>query len=297
MQATKNKQMKSIKIIQLLLFITSGFSLIMVSCQKMERPPLGEIIKDPLPPALVIGDTKSYWPFDGNARDTGQYKLVTSVKTISYVPGVAAVPAVTGGEAAQIGSGGYLVVTSLPSELTAPGSFSVAFWMKGVGPVQGGAQGLFAISKSTEFWGNFEMFLENLNNGAEAFIKVHMYNKNAANGVGEEWSEVKVPGALNKWTHIAVTYNAATSALTIFADGQPTLINNKILGGGTYGALGWNNVTGLVIGSFAFQVTPTLANHGAETWAKSFNGALDQFRIYTKALTPAEVQNLFTNKL
>jgi hypothetical protein len=289
--------MKSIKITQLVLIIAAGFSLVLVSCQKLYRPPLGEIIQDPLPPPLSILDSKSYWPFDGNARDTGQYKLATSVNAVSYVPGVTAVPTVTGGEAAQIGPGGYLVVRTLPNELSAPGSFSVAFWMKGVGPVQGGAQGLFAISKSNEFWGNFEMFLENLNNGAEAFIKVHMYNKNAANGVGEEWTEAKIPGALNKWTHIAVTYNATTSTLTIFADGQPTSINNKILGGGTYGALGWNNVTGLVIGSFAFQVTPTLANHGAETWAKSFNGALDQFRVYTKALTPAEVQNLFTNKL
>jgi len=106
---------------------------------------------------------------------------------------------------------------------------------------------------------------------------------------------IKIPGALDKWTHIAVTYNGATSELTIFADGQPTAINKKVLAG--YGALAWNDVTGLVIGSFAFQTAPSLTNHGPEGWARSFNGALDQFRIFTKALTPAEVTNLFTNKL
>ena len=270
--------MKPYKLFPVSLFMAFIFCLVISACQKLDRPVMGEIIPDPLPPALEILGSKSYWHFDGNARDTGEYKLATA------------------GEAAQIGPGGYLVATSLPDELKAPGSFTVAFWMNGVGPVQGGAQGLFAISNSKQFWGNFEMFLENLDNGSEAFIKVHMYNKNAPDGTGEEWTEVKIPGALDKWTHIAVTYDAATSELTIFSDGQPTSINKKVLGGGNYGDLAWDDVTGLVIGSFAFQVDPTLASHGAESWAKSFNGALDQFRIFTSALTPAEVSNLYGNK-
>jgi hypothetical protein len=261
------------------------------SCQKMDRPELGELILDPPPPPLTLMDSKSYWPFDVNTRDTGEWKLQTTASNVALVDGV------TAGKAAQIGPGGYLVVRNIPDALKAPGSFTLSFWMNGVGPVQGGAQGLFAISNSKEFWGNFEMFLENLNNGAEAFIKIHMYNKNAPNGKGEEWVEVKIPNALNKWTHIAVTYNAANSEITIFADGQPTSVNKRVLAGGNYKGFAWDDVTGLVIGSFAFQVTPTLASHGAESWAKSFNGALDQVRIFTKALTPAEVTNLFTNKL
>ena len=277
---------------QILLFMTLGFSLVITSCQKLDRPPLGEIIKDPLPPPLVISDSKSYWHFDGNERDTGEYRLVTTVNNISYVPGVTSVPGVTGGQAAQIGPGGYLVVRNIPDALKSPGSLTVAFWMKGVGPVQGGAQGLFAISNSKEFWGNFEMFLENLNNGSEAELRIFTRHKNIA---GDVLTIVKIPGALNKWTHIAVTYNGTTSELTIFADGQPTAVNKKVLAG--YGALAWNDVTGLVIGSFAFQTAPSLTNHGPEGWARSFNGALDQFRIFTKALTPAEVTNLFTNKL
>jgi hypothetical protein len=289
--------MKSYKLFRVSLFAALVFSLVTSACQKLDRPVMGEIIPDPLPPELQILGSKSYWHFDGNARDTGEYKLATTLKSVSFVPGVTVVPDVTAGEAAQIGPGGYLVATNLPDELKSPGSFTVAFWMNGVGPVQGGAQGLFAISNSKQFWGNFEMFLENLDNGSEAFIKVHMYNKNAPDGTGEEWTEVKIPGALDKWTHIAATYDAATSELTIFADGQPTSINKKVLGGGNYGDLAWDDVTGLVIGSFAFQVDPTLASHGAETWAKSFNGALDQFRILTKALTPAEVTNLYGNKL
>ncbi|MBA2500524.1 MAG: LamG domain-containing protein [Chitinophagaceae bacterium] len=283
--------MKSTKIILSGLSLILTFGLFLPACQKLDRPALGELILDPPPPPLTILDSKSYWHFNEDTRDTGELRLSTSATSISFVPGV------TEGSAAQVGAGGYMVVRNVPDALKSPGSFSIAFWMNGVGPVQGGAQGLFAISKSTEFWGNFEVFLENLDNGSEALIKIHMYNAGVASGNGEEWTEVKIPGALNKWTHLAMTYSAATSELTVYADGQPTTVNKKVLGGGNYGPLVWENVTGLVLGSFAFQVSPTLANHGAEGWAKSFNGALDQFRIFTKALTPAEVANLHTNKL
>ena len=271
--------------------ISFGFSLAMMSCQKMDRPDMGELILDPPPPPLTILNSKSYWHFNGNARDTGEFRLATTTKNVSFVPGV------TEGQAVQIGTDGYVVANSLPDGLKNPGSLTVAFWMNVKGPIQGGAQGLFAISNSKQFWGNFEMFLENLNNGSEAFLKIHMLNSGVAGGIGENWIEVKIPGALDKWTHIAVTYNASNSQITVFADGQPTSINQRVLNSGTYGPLKFADATGLVIGSFAFQTTPSLTNHGPETWAKSFNGAMDQFRIFTEALTPAQITNLFTNKL
>lgn len=167
--------------------------------------------------------------------------------------------------------------------------------MKGVGPVQGGAQGLFAIGNTKEFWGNLELFLENWNNGSEAHLKVHMFNSAAADGKGEDWTDVKIPNALNKWTHIAVTYESTNSKQVIYADGQP--VSTDTLGSGSsYGAVKWKDAGGMVIGSFAFQTTPTQANHGAETWAKSFNGALDQFRFYMTSLSAAEINQLFTTK-
>ncbi|MEO7962041.1 MAG: LamG domain-containing protein [Ginsengibacter sp.] len=275
------------KSVILLLTIGLGFN----SCQKLERPVLKELILDPPPPPLTFFDEKSYWPFDVNTRDTGAYKLETTAKGVTFTPGV------TDGQAAQIGSGGYLLISNLNDGLKQPGSLSVAFWMKGVGPVKDGAQGVFAIANNAEFWGNFEMFLENDDNGDEAFLKLHMFNSGAPDGKGEQWNEIKIPDALNKWTHIAVTYDAATSQLTMYANGQPTAINHKVLDGGNYGPLKFANVSGMVLGSYAFQTNPSLTTHGPESWAKSFNGALDQFRIYNTPLSAAEVNNLYTKKL
>jgi hypothetical protein len=47
-----------------------------------------------------------------------------------------------------------------------------------------------------------------------------------------------------------------------------------------------------------FTKASTLFVGGRTTdWGKSFNGSLDQFRLYNKALTAAEVQALFTSKM
>lgn len=272
-------------IISYILFIPL-MGLLAVSCQKMDRPKLpADYPQDPPPPPYSI--LKDYWTFDGHARDTGQYRAVTSVKNVTYVQGVQ-------GQAAQIGDGGYILIPDIDDSLQTPGSLTIAFWMKGVGPVQGGAQGLFAIGNKNQFWGNVEIFLENLNNGDEAYIKTHLLNGGAANGVGEQWNEIKVPGFLNKWSHLAITYNAATSKFTIYANGAN--VYEKVLDNGNYGPLKFKDFSGLVIGTFAFMTTPSMANHGAETWAKSFNGALDNFRIYNVALSESQVKDLYDNK-
>jgi hypothetical protein len=263
------------------------FGLAVAGCQKMERPALNLVLDPPPPPYSIL---KSLWSFENNARDTGQYRLKTTSKNVTYVAGI-------NGQAAQIGTDGYVLVSALNDSLKTMGSFTIAFWMKGVGPVQGGAQGLFAIGNKKEFWGNIEMFLENHNNGNEAFLKVHMFNAGVATGNGEEWNEVKIPNALGKWTHIAVTYNSANSQFSIYADGAPTSINAKVLRGGAYGPIKFNDANGMVLGNYQFETDPSLTdNHGKEDWAKNFNGALDQFRIYNVALSAADVNNLFTSK-
>jgi len=297
------KLMKSLK------YIVFGIGLLaaitcLPACQKMDRPELGEIIRDPEPPPY--NPLKSFWSFEDNTTDAGENNLTATTENVSYVDGV-------NGKAIKFGADGYMLLkafgdtvtfpnefVSLPADtLASPGSLSISFWMNGEGPVQNGAQGVFSISNGKEFWGNFDMFLENYKNDAdasEAFIKFHMFNAGAPSDQNEQWSEIKVPNVLNKWTHIAITYDAATSMLNLYTDGQLTGLS-KALGGGNYGALKYNDFNGLVIGTHQFMTAPSLtSSHGREDWAKSFNGAIDQFRLYNKALSADEVSQLFTSK-
>ena len=284
--------LNNIKTKNALVILAMGLSI--VGCQKLDRPELGDFPLDPDPPPYT--DLKTEFKFEESANDNGENKLeATEVKNVTYVDGV-------DGKAAKFGDGGYILYKAdneivYPNEfkgfpadtLANLGSFTLAFWMNGVGPVVGGAQGLFAISNSAEFWGNLELFLENNDAGNEAFLKVHMFNAGVASGNGEEWNEVKIPGALGKWTHIAVVYDEKTSKLNVYSDGV-AVIADKVLGGGSYGQVKFNNFNGMVVGTYQFQTTPTLTNHGPESWAKSFNGAMDQLRIYDRALSQSEIQ-------
>jgi hypothetical protein len=285
--------LNNIKTKNALVILAMGLSI--VGCQKLDRPELGDFPLDPDPPPYT--DLKTEFTFDETANDNGENKLEpTEVKNVTYVDGVS-------GKAAKFGDGGYILYKAdnevvYPNEfkgfpadtLANLGSFTLAFWMNGVGPVVGGAQGLFAISNSAEFWGNLELFLENNDNGNEAFLKVHMFNAGVTDGNGEEWNEVKIPGALGKWTHIAVVYDENTSKLNVYSDGV-AVIPDKELGAGSYGQVKFNNFNGMVVGTYAFQVAPSLTNHGPESWAKSFNGAMDQLRIYDRALSQSEIQS------
>jgi len=280
------------------------FSFVINSCQKLERPALKEIIQDPTPPPLNA--LKSFWQFENNTTDEGENKLTGVSKNLTFVPGIT-------GQAVKVGVDGYLLLKAAdtvryPNEFVAiPGdtlknlsSYTLAFWMNVVGPFTDGARGVFAISNNTEFWGNLEIFLENYSNAAdpsEAFLKIHMFNDSKAPANGEQWNELKIPGIFNKWSQLVITYNAANSQFSVFANGQPTSINNKVLDGGNYGKLKFKGFNGMVLGNFAFQTAPPLTNHGPESWARSLNGALDQFRIYNKALSATEILALYNSKL
>src|SRR5687767_5632012 len=186
-----------------------AIGLVVTSCQKLDRPELTELLLDPPPPPY--SELKSLWSFENNLTDEGENKLTPTSKNISYVAGI-------NGQAVKIEPGGYILLNGIGDTVTYQngfkgipadtlknlGSFTLSFWMNGVGPVKDGAQGLFSISNNAEFWGNLDLFLENNDNGSEAFLKVHMFNAGVASGNGEEWNEVKIPNALNKWTHIAI---------------------------------------------------------------------------------------------
>ena len=62
-----------------------------------------------------------------------------------------------------------------------------------------------------------------------------------------------------------------------------------------YGNIKFINATAIAFGAFQFQTNPSLTTAAtAQTWATDFAGALDEFRIYDRALTAQEVSALVT---
>jgi hypothetical protein len=271
---------KMLLVVALVLSVILGFGI--TSCQKMERPAL-VIIPDPPPPPY--NPLKSYFAFENNVVDSGELKLTATASNVTYAAGVS-------GQAMQGAANSYVLLSTPGDTLKNLGSYTISFWMNS-GPATN-ATGIFAISNTKEFWGNLEIFLEGYSvDATTAFLKVHMFNKNAADK--ENWAEVKIPNVFGKWSHIAITYDGATSTFKIFGNGATVV--NSVLKNGAYGPIAFADAGGAVIGAMQFMTTPSLTtNHGAEPWARNFSGSLDQFRIYNKALSDAEVTTLFTTK-
>ncbi|MOA30079.1 hypothetical protein D3C78_1511320 [compost metagenome] len=125
-----------------------------------------------------------------------------------------------------------------------------------------------------------------------------------------QFTDTKISAAVGKWVHIAVSYNANTSVYNIYQNGKQIGVNTAanpanalgpMLHGDDpsstnvpYGPLKFVNATKLVFGAFQFQTNPSSTGAAsAQDWATNYSGAMDEFRIYNKALDDADVNSLY----
>jgi hypothetical protein len=226
----------------------------------------------------------AYWAFNGNLVDSAGGLAGTNLGT-TFAGGEK-------GQALQVGGSNYLLFNSPGAVIPALKAYTIAFWMNAPQNTSY-AYGIFSLNNPTDFWGSLDIYLDNGSTADTAQFKVHMNN----NGVGQ-FLGTKLGAAWGKWVHVAVTYDSSTtvtsSNFNIYANGS--VIYSALLtnGSANYGPLQFPGPTKMVIGTWQFQTNPSLTNAAtAQSWAGSFNGALDEFRIYNKALKAADVSALF----
>lgn len=246
---------------------------------------------------IAAPDLVAYWSFDGNVLDSVSGSAGTAVNT-SFVDGIK-------GQALQGSDKGYVTATpsSAIQNLT---SFTIAFWMN-TSPTAG-AVGVFSLTNTQDFWGSIDIYFDNGGNGDTAVFKVHLNNANVP--WAGQFTDARLVGAFNKWIHVTATYNAATSVFNIYENGQALGVNSAanpanttgpVLHGddpattGTnYGPIKFVNATAMAFGTFQFQTNPSLTTAAtAQDWARNYTGLLDEFRIYDKALSAADINALY----
>jgi hypothetical protein len=91
----------------------------------------------------------------------------------------------------------------------------------------------------------------------------------------------------NNWHHMAFAYDATASTLTLYVDG---VANSSVLQ--------WTGHGGLNINTTQIQELDICGNKNIQDmgWGQHWDGGLDQFRMYTTALTAAQVQQLYTGR-
>jgi len=164
----------------------------------------------------------------------------------------------------------------------------------------GGAQNVFMIPNSTDFWGNVFMLIEGNNSPTDnsMLIKFHFGDQNG----GGQWVEYtnanRLPDMYGGWRHLVFTYDPTTSKFTTYLNGaklaMPASITDRKNGANPLGTnFNYSGISKFVIGAFQQHIG---IKAPADSWMLPYTGLLDQFRIYGKVLSDAEVLELYTNK-
>lgn len=263
-----------------------------IGCQKMSRPALGDYPVDhTVTPTTPL---RFYANFDSTTEagrqinirfgdSISEYPSFFPPSSISVIDGIHGTAFKNSGDATLLQ---YLNANDWPSST----SFTVAFWEKHDGVPAGEAQFAFSIPSSNGHWSGGTMFLLFDHPGAGAtndlaVIKFFMVDPN-----GEGWMEWvganRVPGIYdNQWHHLAFTYDETTSQMKLYKDGA------------LHGTANWTGHGGLHIETSKIGVFNLGGRPKVDLgWGRSWIGGLDQFRLYNKVLSAAEISALYTNK-
>ncbi len=282
---------------------TLALAFVFTACQKMDRPELGDYTRDANPPG---GPLKFYVAFDGTTTDP-LMNAVDSIRATFPAANPLAPADGINGKAVQ-GERTKAIKYAAPNDFAKATSMSVAFWMKHT-PHAGGAEFVFSMPTSNSDWPSNQMFMLIEDQGQStqnlAAVKFHMMGQ-WFEFVGEK----RMTGGLlnGNWHHLAITYDESSSMLSYYLDGQQFTgldssltfykkknpdVNSPIPFVGR-GPLTFTNINGFIIGGTNKHVG--ISGPG-DDWIQSYSGQLDQFRLYDKPLTAAEVQELFNSKM
>jgi hypothetical protein len=257
--------------------------LLVASCQKMDRPPLGDYPQDSNPPG---GPLKFYAAFDGTTSNP-QFNAVDSIR--------ANFPA-DNPLASVDGASGKAVQGTTDKAINYPGandfknstSITIAFWVNN------------AVNPRTELY--FSLVDKDYWHASSAFMLVEHGTPDKVQlkfAIMDHWVEYidnfNEPLLDGQWHHIAITYDETTSKPGIYFDGvEVPLPPGAISNFAGLGPLNLKNASNLVVAGWnkhAGLTGPT------DSWISSFSGKMDQFRLYNKVLTPGEIQALYNSKL
>jgi hypothetical protein len=236
-------------------------------------------------------------PFDFPSTDP--LKIVSDiVLNTSATANSTSTTAGISGNAMQGGGLKYVTYAKPNNWISASQSFSVSFWFKLNGQTKNnnggnGPEYVFSVPSTNGHWSGGQAFLFFETNASGTQIKFPV----VAADMSDTWfvweNGNAIPGiANNTWKHCALVYDASTSKMTLYIDG---VANATQASWGTHGNINFNPSTAT---AFRLGAGPKdVNNDAADDWLRStWKGGLDQFRLFTGALSASEVKSIFDAK-
>lgn len=280
-----------------ILCLTAAFSMqLLTSCsdnvdsnEPLDFPPIGgyENSDDIAKSNLIVKLS-----FEDNINDSFSGITGGVGTNVTYVEGVK-------GKAYQGTATTFAGFSTVSEKLSGLKSITNSVWIKTT--AGSGAQSLFMLPKTSDFFGNIFVLIDGSSNG-NMNLKVHLEKSGAAwNG---QWMEHVGPNALanmyGEWKHLVWTYDAGSSKYKIYVNGEklniPDGFTNRYAsdpsnGGLPLGGLVNSDVSKFIIGGFQQHLGAPWGT--PEPWMVPYTGLMDEFRIYDIALSDIEVRFLY----
>jgi hypothetical protein len=246
------------------------------------------------PSTIAATNLVAYFPFDAEGETVQKAN-----NTITFNKKVGAASFVTGrrGKAYQGStSEAYLeydVTTSNP--LNSLDEFTLAAWLKTPVTTSGAAK-IFTVNGGDSFMGNLTLMQESQATGDSVDMKMYLYDSESPEWKGQDIRKQATPFLNNKWFHIVALYRKSASTIELYANGkfvassvryagpQPTQGDQPLLGAIKFK----NDMTKIHFGAWTQQIAGS-----PESWMTYYQGLLDEFRIYNKALSEQEIEDLY----
>lgn len=216
----------------------------------------------------------AYYPFDGNVRDSsGNYRDGVALNNFSYVNGVSNKAIyLVGVDSVFSSSGDYVVIP--PLDTVGLNSLSICIWVKedtlylptyGEGYINFGTDGRFGWCGIGHYYGNIQFAV-----GAE--------NDSIGSHIIKPISVAYNPADTHRWIFYSLVYK--DGLLSAYKNGVlMESINQKLMIYGSGGFIAFHEWGGPYAGS-----------------STRFSGAIDELRIYKRALSLQEIQQLYNLK-
>lgn len=286
------------KIAKYFLVLVPACAGMMMGCQKMTTPALPkDYPQDNV--TLPDGPLRFYLPFDSTTEDAKQLNIrfADSISTYpSFFPDAStqAVPGVRG--TAYGGSYGTFLHYYSANDFGKATSFTVSLWLKADLSQKDSrnADGILAVSSTTNFWGNVTIYSDHETSISDSGIfKIHF-----ADGAGDNWSFAGYSGDKRfphmydgNWHLFTFTYDAGAKTGIMYYDGAQfdKQTNQSIVFDG--------NASQVVVGGFqeAIGLVDSYSNPD-NAWMSGWPGAIDNIRLYNTALSATDVQALYSGK-
>jgi len=296
-------------------FIAFVIGLSFSSCSKNDNNPSTPPVVDDgriNPSSIATADLIAYWGFEGTPKDSiGQRGVATSAVTY---------PTGRRGSAFQGGDGAYISF-DLPTsdKLATLKTFTIAMWLKT--PNLANASGIPCFFQlSGEGWqGSFAVYQDNLgDNTADSLMMKAYFGKQGVNWAGQWVAQSDPSITADKWFHFVLNYDNTTSTATMYINGgaykvvttsayglttryqdDPGDVDNPN-GAATLGDLNLElrakdptNPTSDDKGIIGYWANRAFYGDMSNDWQGTFNGMIDELRVYDRALTDSEVKALY----